>query len=261
MKQTISPSRKIIRLIRHSRKNGLQNAALLLVKNLPRPFYEWLIRRRFRSHAAFDRKYDLDTQAPVRVAELETSAPGGRFANRYEGTPIPVVRKILRRLKVDQRQYSFIDLGSGKGRVLLAASQYPLKSVIGIEFSEKLHNIAQANIEKFATSGLLRTLPVSINIDAGAFDFSDDGNTIIFSANPFGAALMNQVLDNLQTALDRSKAEAIFVYLGPMPEQIAARLDRYQVVERGDWISEFGFFEQYSVYRIRQPPRAGLGAD
>jgi SAM-dependent methyltransferase len=41
----------------------------------------------------------------------------------------------------------FLDVGSGKGRVLVAASRYPFARVIGIEINDGLNRVARANLE------------------------------------------------------------------------------------------------------------------
>src|SRR5215831_11087448 len=87
----------------------------------------------------------------------------------------------------------FIDLGSGKGRVLLIAAQYPFKSVVGVEFSGTLHKIAQTNISKFVEQGLTKTRPISVNMDAGEFDFSQFRDKVVFCNNPFTAELVDNV--------------------------------------------------------------------
>jgi SAM-dependent methyltransferase len=239
-----------VQLIRRTRRDGLRSTAVLVGKNLPRPLYEWLIRRRVREHERFDLKYRVDTQMPVRLHELETTAPGARFANRYEGTPIAVLHKIIRRLKVDRRKFTFVDLGSGKGRVLLIAAQYPFKSVIGVEFSNKLHNIAQENIERFTALGLTRTNLVSVNCDAGEFDFSKIADKIVFCYNPFGADLMTRVLDNLLLSSCRQE-ETILIYLGAMPPAVSEKLIAFQIIAKGEFLTEFGFFERYSIHQIQ----------
>jgi SAM-dependent methyltransferase len=43
----------------------------------------------------------------------------------------------------------FLDVGAGKGRAMLVASQYPFQRVEGIELSPKLARITEANIAKF----------------------------------------------------------------------------------------------------------------
>ena len=56
----------------------------------------------------------------------------------YEPSPYHITTKIIQKLSIDHTRFSFLDFGSGKGRVLLIACQLPFKSVIGIEFSQDL---------------------------------------------------------------------------------------------------------------------------
>jgi Histone methylation protein DOT1 len=240
----------LIRLIQRFKTSGPESAIILIVKNLPRPTREWLTRHRARQHQRFDSKYRVDTQMPVPVSDLEASAPGARFANRYEGTPIAALRKIIRRLRVDWSRFTFIDLGSGKGRVLLIAGQHRFRSVVGVEFSQKLHAIALSNIEVFDELGLTKAKIISFNCDAGDFDFSNIKDKIIFCYNPFSEDLMIRVLDNIERSI-RQGGETIFLYLGPMPATISVRLSRFPIIRRGEFLSEFGFFEQYSIYKIQ----------
>ncbi len=252
---TEKPSpRSVSHLFQAAQRGGLRSAAVLVAKNLSRPFHQWLIRRRMREHEAFDSKYGIDTQTRVHVSDLETSAPGARFANRYEGTPTAPLRKIIRRLKVDRRRFTFIDLGSGKGRVLVIAAQYPFKAIIGIEFSKRLHDIALANLEQYAKQQPnLRSWATSINCDAGDYNFSNIGNKIIFCYNPFGEELMIRIIDKLTSSCVLDE-ETILIYLGPMPSAVSDKLDHFPIILRGEFLSEFGFYEQYSGYQLSRSP-------
>jgi SAM-dependent methyltransferase len=222
---------------------------MLIGKNLPQPVLEWQIRRRRLQHERFDAKYHIDTQMSVALADLETTAPGAKFANRYQGSPLAVLHRIIRRLKVDRQRFTFIDLGSGKGRVLLIAAQYPFKSVIGIEFSKKLHDIALTNIQQVAGAGATRTRVASINCDAGEFDFSEIGDKIVFCYNSFAADLMIRVLDNL-SAPAHNPGETIFAYLGGIPSAVSQKLQFFPIIDKGEILTEFRTYEQYSIYRI-----------
>src|SRR5262249_4307643 len=137
-----------VQRLRLDNRDRIRNTAILVGKNLPNPLRRWVIRHRMRQHERFDLKYGIDTQDRVQVSDLETSAPAASLANRYEGTPIIALRKIIRRLKVALPQFTFIDLGSGKGRVLLIASHFPFRSVIGVEFAKNLHDIAISNVKR-----------------------------------------------------------------------------------------------------------------
>jgi SAM-dependent methyltransferase len=238
-------------LLKRCRKDGLRSTMMLLGKNLPQPVLEWQIRRRRRQHERFDTKYLIDTQMPVAVADLETTAPGAKFANRYQGSPVVVLHRIIRRLKVDRQRFTFIDLGSGKGRVLLIAAQYPFKSVIGIEFSKTLHDIALTNIQKFSSAGAIYTSVTSINCDAGDFDFSEIGNKIVFCYNSFAADLMIRVLDNLN-APTHKPGETIFAYLGGIPSAVSQKLNSFPIIDKGECLTEFRTYEQYSIYKIHR---------
>jgi SAM-dependent methyltransferase len=234
----------------HIRAKGLRSSAALLGKNLVWPYYGWLIRRSIQAHKEFDSKYGLDTQTPIPIHKLETAAPGAQYAIHYEGTAIPLVHKILRRLKTDFSRFTFIDLGSGKGRVLLIAAKYPFQLVIGIEFSETLHRIAQRNISKFVEQVVIKTRPTSFNMDAGAFDFSQYENKILFCYNPFTTTLALRILDNLQFSLRKTGHEGILIYLGPIPPAVKERLDAFRHIAQGTYLSHFGGFQKYFIYRI-----------
>ena len=50
-------------------------------------------------------------------------------------------------LSIDYSRYVFIDIGSGMGRALLMASEFPFKQLVGIELSPTFHQIAQQNVQ------------------------------------------------------------------------------------------------------------------
>ena len=234
----------------HVRENGLRSAVVLVGKNLIWPYCEWLIRRRIQGHEQFDLKHGLDTQTPILIRDLEIWAHAAQYAVHYEGAAIPLVHRIIRHLRTDLRRFTFIDLGSGKGRVLLAAAQYPFKSVIGVEFSKILHDIAQANISKFVEQRLTKTRPRSINMDAGKFEFSQFADKVVFCSNPFAAILALRILDNFQFSLRKTGHEGVLIYLSPIPPAVKERLDTFQLIARGSYLSHFGGFQKYYIYRI-----------
>jgi predicted RNA methylase len=250
MNQIASAKYYADRLVQQIKDNGLRSSAALVGKNLIWPYCDWLIRRRIRAHEEFDLKYGLDTQTSILIRHLETSAPGAQYANHYEGAAMPLVRRILRQLRTDLRRFTFIDLGSGKGRVLLVAAQYSFKSVIGVEFSKTLHDITQSNISNFVEQGLTKTHPVSINMDAGEFDFSQFTDKIVFCNNPFAASLMLRVLDNLQLSVIKTRSNVILIYLTPIPATVKDRLDAFGLIRQGHFLSHFGGFQKFYVYRI-----------
>ena len=60
------------------------------------------------------------------------------------------IRQALRKVRLrDSSAYTFIDLGSGKGRALFVAAEYPFCRVLGVEFAIELHHQAEINITRY----------------------------------------------------------------------------------------------------------------
>src|SRR5262249_1769176 len=92
--------------------------------------------------------------------------------------------------------YTFIDLGSGKGATLLYASEYPFRRIVGVEFARELHDIARRNIVAYKSSTQRCRVIEAIHADAAEFQFPS-GPLVIFANNPFGPAVWSRVFENL----------------------------------------------------------------
>ena len=76
----------------------------------------------------------------------------GVFHSPYQPTEPAVFHEMIARITEPLERFTFIDLGCGKGRTLLMASQYPFRRIIGVELLSELHRIAQQNIRDFRSS-------------------------------------------------------------------------------------------------------------
>jgi 16S rRNA G966 N2-methylase RsmD len=95
-------------------------------------------------------------------------------------------------LKVSFLGKSFLDIGSGKGRVPYQALKLGAKHAEGVEVSEKLHSIACKNYEIL---GVQKNL-ISNCIDANKFQRYNEFD-IYFLFNPFKDDLYEEVIDVL----------------------------------------------------------------
>jgi predicted RNA methylase len=127
-------------------------------------------------------------------------------------------------LNEDLHTFTFIDLGCGKGRTLLIASQVGFKHVIGVEFARELADIAKSNIKKTRTANA--TL---LHSDVVDFQFPGE-NTVIYMYNPFSKDVMRKVLVNLQA----STAKTLYII--------------YKLPQCADYFDSSGFLE-----RLGQP--------
>jgi SAM-dependent methyltransferase len=128
-------------------------------------------------------------------------------------------------------QYTFIDMGSGKGRVLFVAAEYPFRKVIGVEFSNALHEEAVANLKRYRYSGRRCADIEPVHVDARDFEFPDD-NLVIYMFNPFGPEVMERMLANLERSLERHPRHAIVVMLWPDHSDVVERMAIMRVYKK-----------------------------
>ena len=100
-----------------------------------------------RAEAEFDHAHGVDTAGSVSLDTLdEVVGPHRNEGAWYSGVDFVLLREQIATLGIDFPQYTFIDLGCGKGRVLLIAAQFPFRQVRGVEFAPALHAVAEKNI-------------------------------------------------------------------------------------------------------------------
>ena len=97
----------------------------------------------------FDREFGVETSGLLYAEDLPSGQRDDLYNAGYFGVAPSALRQILERLAFDFEKYTFFDLGSGKGRALLIASEYPFHAIAGVELSPKLHAIAKANLAAY----------------------------------------------------------------------------------------------------------------
>lgn len=94
-------------------------------------------------------------------------------------------------------EYSFVDLGCGKGRALLMASQWPFREVLGVELNPGLARVAESNARVWAAAGLERS-PVRVLCgDATEVDLPD-GPLLVFVYNAFSEPVIRLIAERLR---------------------------------------------------------------
>jgi predicted RNA methylase len=184
---------------------------------------------------AFDQEHGTDTAGNRNVASLDViESPAAPFAAHYEPSSAAVVRRELEKLSIDPAGFTFIDFGSGKGKVLLVAALFPFQEVIGIEFSRELHEIALSNIARLP-SDLTRTGNVrSINCEASAFELPDS-NLVCYFNNPFGPPIIVKVLERLVEHHRDNGHQIIVIYVDPQHRDFFENSRIFEILdETGD---------------------------
>jgi predicted RNA methylase len=160
----------------------------------------------------FDRRYGTDTSGSIPTSDLGIGDDATREqAMIYLPSPERVTRWMLRTVRIDHRSYSFVDLGCGKGRVLLVASTYPFQRVIGVEISQGLSLIARDNVARFPTRRRRSEIEVHTT-DAATMDFPRT-NLLVHMYHPFGSELTRAVLQRLEASMREAPREVRVAYL------------------------------------------------
>jgi len=182
--------------------------------------------------AWFDLSRRVDTSGDPMVRPAKDTIGPASDGYAYLPARARNVRRLLRSLPLgDVRQYTFIDMGSGKGRSLFIAAELAFRAVVGVEHSAALHHVAEANLRKLRASAGVRSRVQLVYGDAGVYEFPA-GNVVLFLFNPFGPEVMGRVLSNLQLAIRNEKRHAIVTLLWPELSQMVADLPEMKCVHQ-----------------------------
>jgi SAM-dependent methyltransferase len=239
---------------RHCRSSiryyGFRHTFTQVAEAAYRFFREFLPGRRKAKYGDLD--YDFDhmvdtTRANVGFRAQLTAALSG---HQYFPTEPWLFEQIMQALPIDFHDFTFVDLGSGKGRVLLMAAPYGFKKIIGAEFMPEWHRIAEQNIRKFtAQHGI--TAPIeSFWMDAREFNFPA-GPLVVYLFNPFPEPVLAVVLQKLRESLTAN----------PRPLFVAYRYPEFSgLLEKCGWLEKTAGTEQWAVYKDRVIARdRGIG--
>lgn len=161
----------------------------------------------------FDHKYGTDTIEIIELDRLDIPSENKPFGMRYEVTRARPFRKLLRTLDLP-RDRVFVDLGSGKGRVLMLAAEYGFRKVVGVEFSSQLNAIARKNLAAFR-----KKQPVDVDVEIVESDVVDyeiqPDQTVFFMFNPFYTVIMETIVEKIAQSIDRFPRRVWLIYQYP----------------------------------------------
>lgn len=115
--------------------------------------------------------------------------------------------------------FTFIDLGSGKGRTLLMAASYPFRRIIGMELLGELNAVAARNIAGYRGDAQQCFAIESHTGDARYFPFPAEP-TVLYLFNPFPRHIWREVLSHLDASLHAAPRKVYVIYHNPVHEDI-----------------------------------------
>lgn len=227
-----SVKRNSIEKLRSSlQQRGVSGTIVLTFKNVWWLFRDNLSarrRRRRREDLEFEQRSGIETYGVIPVTELGIAAGAQASANHYEPTPVGSLELILRNLPLAPERFTFIDVGSGMGRAVFVALEFPFRRAIGVELSPMLHEQAERNLEKYRDPRRqCRDCRFWLG-DATRFEWPDE-SIVLYMYNPFREGPMQAVLDNLGAWLSRTGHDLYIIYYNPVHREL---LDGCRFLER-----------------------------
>jgi hypothetical protein len=181
----------------------------------------------------FDEQFGVDTAGYVKLTDLDIGTKNWVYGEDYQAIPAALCKEIIGRLPIKHEDFVFIDLGSGKGKPLLVASDFPFKRIIGVEFSAELHEIAQQNIRIYKSPSQRCKDLESVCIDALKYPLPEEP-TVYHLYHPFGEEVMNAMLERIGKSLEQHPRPVFLVYAYPAVHQLMDKAAFLKLIDSGE---------------------------
>ena len=169
------------------------------------------------------------TFAPVALKYLTIEGADISRSSPYEAVNYYMLERLLKTFRDLSRETSIIDLGCGKGRVIVVAAHFGFKKLIGIDFANELCMEASRNMER--TQIAINDIDWKV-IHAHVLDYPiQPDDTVFFMFNPFDEETLSLFLDKLEGSCKQNPRKTWFLYASP---QHATTLEKrgYQIAYR-----------------------------
>ena len=171
----------------------------------------------------FDQMHGVDTSGLVPATHLVTGHANDEHITAYYGVAPSILRALIGAWRASGpphpiEDYIFIDVGAGKGRALLVASEYSFRKVAGIELNPEMAAIARQNVEHWTRAHredptAARLAPIEV-VEQDALDFElPQTPTLLFLFHPFEAPVLKQLLRRIETQFARRPGTLDLLYV------------------------------------------------
>jgi len=181
---------------------------------------------------AFDKRYNVETAREEVLGEVGVSPSDVERGNGvYRVTWGWLIEKALARLDVDHHRYTFIDYGSGKGKAMLMAACHPFKTIVGLEFAKRLHEVAAENCRTYLN--LDQKCHSLLPIFGDVLHYTPPAGPIVcFMCNPFDQKTLRAVFKSWHKRYQRGEREIRILYLNMRDIAESA-----EVLGEQDWLA------------------------
>jgi len=177
--------------------------------------------------ALIERTLERDGETRERVTMSELGIDEDEY-HEYEPSGWRTLSSALRGVEIGPED-GFVDIGCGKGRVVLQATRRPFGRVLGVELSPELAERAR----QLVTEGRRRRCGSVEVIVADATRWEPPGDiTVAYAYNALSGESLQQMLDRLAESVRRTPRRLLFVYANPEHEDEVLAHPGLELLER-----------------------------
>jgi SAM-dependent methyltransferase len=196
-----------------------------------------------------EQRRGIETAQRVQLDEVGMDAPGRM---PYEPSPLLALRRGLRGREIRPADV-FLDLGCGKGRVLVDAVQQPFGRVTGVELVPELVEQARANLARVDHACASAEV---VCADVLEYEIPDDV-TIVYLYNPFRGEIFREVMERIVASLDRAPRQVTLIYRSPFEHDLVLASGRFSLARDYSGIVPKSVGSALRVYESYEPARPG----
>ena len=159
-------------------------------------------------------KYNFNTIKPESLDELTIIEGDLSKSSPYEALNFFILENLLENFrKLFPEEKGLIDVGCGKGRVMIVAAHYGFNKITGIDFAKELCAAAEKNVNKIKTQFPGITFKI-ICQDILNYQIHPD-DQVFFLFNPFNKEVMEIFVENINKSVKEKPRTIYFMYANP----------------------------------------------
>ena len=167
----------------------------------------------------FDTEHGVDTSGRIGGSHLGAGHAHDIYNTAYVGVPPSRLRNAIAQWRAlpgvrPIEEYGFFDVGCGKGRAMMLASEMGFRECAGVELDPGLAEVARRNLEAWSKTGKTRC-PVYV-VEGDATEVAlPELPLLVYVYNPFRGPVVRKLLQRLEAHAAGRVGPLDLIYLIP----------------------------------------------
>ncbi len=161
----------------------------------------------------YEKQLGINTHSIVNLDKLTLAGDSSEQNHHYQGASYYILFSLFHKLPNEIKDTPFIDFGCGKGRALFVAEQCGFTNLIGVDIAKELIDDANNNLAIYKLNNNNSKLSFLFQ-DATKYQIPNNASVFYFF-NPFGADIMQLVINNLKESVKQYPRKIYCLYLNP----------------------------------------------